>query len=62
MAATTTAVLRYKITNTGNGPEAFTLTANPAVTGNAFNTTVTGLAIDVNGNGVLRCRGRYRPD
>lgn len=50
--ATTTAVLRYKVTNTGNGPEAFTLSANAAVTGNAFNATVTGLAIDVNGNGV----------
>lgn len=50
--ATTTAVLRYKVTNTGNGPEAFTLTANPAVTGNAFNATVTGLALDVNANGV----------
>jgi uncharacterized repeat protein (TIGR01451 family) len=52
VSATTTAVLRYKITNTGNGPEAFVLTANPAVTGNDFNATVTGLAIDVNGNGV----------
>ena len=50
--ATTSAVLRFKVTNTGNGPEAFTLTANPAVTGNAFNATVTGLAIDVNANGV----------
>ncbi len=52
VAATTTAVLRYKVTNTGNGPESFTLTANPAVAGNAFNATVTGLAIDVNANGV----------
>lgn len=52
VSATTTAVLRYKITNTGNGPEAFTLTANPAVSGNAFNATVTGLAIDVNNNGI----------
>lgn len=52
VSATTTAVLRFKITNTGNGPEAFTLTANPAVTGNAFNATVTGLAVDVNANGV----------
>ncbi len=51
--ATATAVLRYKVTNTGNGPETFTLTANPAVTGNAFNATVTGLAIDVNANGVF---------
>jgi uncharacterized repeat protein (TIGR01451 family) len=49
--AASSAVLRYKVTNTGNGPEAFTLTANPAVTGNAFNAAVTGLAIDVNGNG-----------
>lgn len=52
VAATTDAVLRFKVTNTGNGPESFTLTANPAVTGNAFNATVTGLAIDVNGDGV----------
>ena len=52
VAATTTATLRYKITNTGNGPETFTLTANPAVTGNDFNATVTGLAIDVDGDGV----------
>lgn len=52
VSATTTAALRYKITNTGNGPEAFTLTANPAVSGNAFNATVTGLAIDVNNNGI----------
>lgn len=52
VAATTTAVLRFKVTNTGNGPEAFTLTANPAVAGNAFDAVVTGLAIDVNGNGV----------
>ena len=52
VSATTSAVLRFKITNTGNGPEAFTLTANPAVTGNDFNATVTGLAIDVNANGV----------
>lgn len=52
VSATTTAVLRFKVTNTGNGPEAFTLTANPAVTGNDFNATVTGLAVDVNANGV----------
>ena len=52
VSATTTATLRFKITNTGNGPEAFALTANPAVTGNAFNATVTGLAIDVDGDGI----------
>lgn len=53
VSATTNAVLRYKVTNTGNGPEAFTLTANPGVSGNPFNAVVTGLAIDVNGNGVF---------
>lgn len=53
IAATNTATLRFRITNTGNGPESFTLTADPAVAGNDFNTTVTGLAIDVNGNGIF---------
>lgn len=52
VAATASAVLRYKVTNTGNGPETFVLTANPAVSGNAFNATVSGLAIDTNGNGI----------
>ena len=52
VSATSAATLRFKITNTGNGPEAFTVTANPAVTGNAFNATVTGLAIDVDGDGI----------
>lgn len=49
---TGTAVLAFSVTNTGNGPEAFKLTADPAVAGNAFNTTVTNLAIDTNNNGV----------
>lgn len=44
-------VLTFEVTNTGNGPEAFTLTANPAVAGNDFDTTVDGIAIDTNGNG-----------
>lgn len=51
--ATTTAALRFNVTNTGNGPEAFVLTADPVVAGNDFTATVTGLAIDVNGNGVF---------
>ena len=46
------AVLTFELTNTGNGPEAYTLTANPAVAGNDFDTTVNGLAVDTNGNGV----------
>lgn len=45
-------VLTFELTNTGNGPEAFELTANPAVTGNDFDTTIDGIAVDTNGNGV----------
>ena len=48
----TTAVLTYEITNTGNGPEAYNLTATPTVTGNDFDTTVDTIAYDSNGNGV----------
>ena len=46
------AVLTYSVTNTGNGPEAFTLTANPSVGGNDFDPTVDGIAVDTNGNGI----------
>lgn len=46
------AVLSFTVTNTGNGPEAFVLTADPAVAGNGFNSTVDSLAIDTNNNGV----------
>jgi uncharacterized repeat protein (TIGR01451 family) len=45
------AVLTFEVTNPGNGPEAFLLTADPAVAGNDFDVTVRGLAIDSNGNG-----------
>lgn len=45
-------ILTFEVTNQGNGPEEFTLTANPAVAGNDFDTTVTAIAIDTNGNGV----------
>ena len=45
------AVLTFEVTNQGNGPEAYTLTANPAVAGNDFDTTVTAIAVDTNGNG-----------
>lgn len=44
-------VLTFEVTNQGNGPEAYTLTANPAVAGNDFDTTVVSIAIDSNGNG-----------
>ncbi len=47
-----TATLVFRVTNTGNGPEAFTLNADPNVAGNDFNVTVDNLAIDVNQDGV----------
>lgn len=46
------AVLSFELTNTGNGPEAYSLTANPSVAGNDFDTTVDAIAVDTNGNGV----------
>lgn len=46
------AVLSFEVTNTGNGPEAFSLTADPVVAGNDFTVTVDGIAVDTNGNGV----------
>lgn len=49
---TGSAVLTFSVTNTGNGPEAFNLTADPVVTGNDFETTVDSIAIDTNGNGI----------
>ena len=51
VAGQSNAVLEYSITNTGNGPEAFKLTANPAVSGNGFDATVQSVVIDSNGNG-----------
>lgn len=47
-----TAVLTFEVTNTGNGPEAFELTADPAIAGNDFDVTIDGIAYDTNGNGV----------
>lgn len=44
-------VLKYTITNSGNGPEAFSLVANPAVTGDDFDPTLVQIVIDSNGNG-----------
>ena len=51
-AAPGSAVLTFELTNTGNGPEAYTLSATPAVAGNDFDTTVNGIAVDTNSNGV----------
>ena len=51
-SATTNVVLSFALTNTGNGPESFTLVAEPAVAGNDFDLIVDGIAIDTNGNGI----------
>lgn len=45
-------VLTFEVTNKGNGPEAFVLTANPSIGGNDFDTTIGAIAVDTNGNGV----------
>ena len=47
-----TETLTFEITNTGNGPEAFRLTADPVVAGNDFDTSVDSIAVDTNGNGI----------
>ncbi len=43
--------LKFKVTNTGNGPEKFTIATNAAVTGDQFDPTVTQVYLDSNGNG-----------
>ena len=45
------AVLSFELTNTGNGPEAFDLTTNAALTGDDFDPAVTQIAYDSNGSG-----------
>jgi uncharacterized repeat protein (TIGR01451 family) len=44
------AVLSFEIGNTGNGPEAFELTIDPALGGDDFNPAVVQVAFDSNGN------------
>jgi uncharacterized repeat protein (TIGR01451 family) len=48
----TNTVLTYKITNTGNGSEAFTLTADVNKSGDDFNPALQQIVLDTNGNGV----------
>jgi uncharacterized repeat protein (TIGR01451 family) len=45
-------VLTYRITNTGNGSEAFVLTADVNRSGDDFNPTLSQIVIDTNNNGV----------
>lgn len=46
-------VLSFELTNTGNGPEAFELAVDPALTGDDFDPTVSLIAWDSNGNNVF---------
>lgn len=45
-------VTTYQVTNTGNGSEAFTLSADTAKPGDEFDTTFEQIILDTNGNGV----------
>lgn len=45
------AVLKFELTNTGNGPEAYELSVDTVVAGNDFDATLDGIAVDTNGNG-----------
>ncbi|HEY6814159.1 MAG TPA: hypothetical protein VI168_01345 [Croceibacterium sp.] len=47
----TNRVLKFAVTNGGNGPEAFVLTADGNAGGDDFNPTVTSIILDTNGNG-----------
>jgi uncharacterized repeat protein (TIGR01451 family) len=45
-------VTTYQVTNTGNGSEAFTLSADTTKPGDEFDTTFEQIILDANGNGV----------
>ncbi len=45
-------VQTYQVTNTGNGSEAFALTANTTNGGDDFDPSLTQIVLDTNGNGV----------
>lgn len=48
----TNQVVRYTVTNTGNGSEAFRLSPITAIGGDSFDPTATSVVIDANGNNV----------
>ncbi|MBP6378815.1 MAG: DUF11 domain-containing protein [Sphingorhabdus sp.] len=48
----TNAVITYRVTNNGNGPETFGLTPNVANSGDDFDPTLAQIVIDTNNNGV----------
>jgi uncharacterized repeat protein (TIGR01451 family) len=45
-------VQAFRITNTGNGDEAFRLTANTGIGGDDFDPTLTQIVLDTNNNGI----------
>lgn len=47
----TNRILRFTVTNSGNGQEGFTLSANGTVGGDDFNPTITSIVLDSNNNG-----------
>jgi uncharacterized repeat protein (TIGR01451 family) len=47
----TNQVLTYRVTNAGNGHEAFRLTARDTAGGDDFNPSATSIVLDANGNG-----------
>ena len=47
----TSRILRFLVTNSGNGEEAFTLSANGTVGGDDFNPAITSIVLDSNNNG-----------
>ena len=47
----TNQVLRFSITNAGNGSEGITLSTRQAIGGDAFDPSVTSIVLDSNGNG-----------
>ncbi|WP_379547378.1 hypothetical protein ACFCW2_00575 [Qipengyuania sp. DSG2-2] len=46
------AVLTFQVNNTGNGPEAYNIDVDPALTGDDFDPAIVKFAYDSNGNGV----------
>jgi len=48
----TNQVLTFRLTNTGNGTESFTLSGNSTIGGGRFNPSLVGLYLDTSGNGV----------
>ena len=45
-------LLSFTLTNTGNGPEKFILSANTALGGDQFNPVLIHIVLDTNGNGI----------